>query len=146
METARLIKKYPNRRLYDTSASRYITLEEIRNLVLEHVRLQVIDARSGEDLTNQILLQVISSQEAGQAPFLTTEILQGIIRFHNHPMQQSIREFIEKAFAFYTAHQADFAQHLKNFATPGNPLSDIQKMAQKNMDFWQSFFDPNKKP
>lgn len=141
MTEIRLIKKYPNRRLYDTTASAYITLDEIRHFVLDHVRFKVVDARSGEDLTNPILLQVISSQESGQAPFLTTEILQGIIRFHDNPMQQSIREFLEKVFAFYTEHQTDFTQYTKNLPGQGNPFSEINRMAQKNMDFWKSFFD-----
>ena len=143
MTDIRIIKKYPNRRLYDTTASCYITLDEIRNFVLSHIRFKVVDARSGEDLTNQILLQVISTQESGQAPFLTTEILQGIIRFHNNPMQQSIREFLEKVFAFYTEHQSEFSQYMKNLSGQGDPFSEINRIAQKNMDFWKSFFDQN---
>ena len=141
MDTLRIIKKYPNRRLYDTIASRYITLGEIRDLVLKHTRFKVTDARTGEDLTNQILLQVISAGEPEQAPFLTTEILQGIIRLHNNPLQQSMQTFLEKAFSFFSEHQDSFAEYMKNFPqTDNSPFNQISQLAQKNMDFWQSFF------
>jgi len=150
MQSIRHIKKYPNRRLYDTTASCYITLEEVRDLVLSHTRIQVTDAKTGEDLTNQILLQVISSQESGHAPFLTTEILQGIIRLHNNPFQQSMQDFLEKAFSFFSEHQENFAETFKNFSATNTPFGQLSQLAQKNMDFWQSFFqqpgtDKNKK-
>lgn len=140
MTSVRIIKKYPNRRLYDTDSSRYITLDEIRSLVLARIPLQVTDAKTGENLTNSILLQVISSQESGQSPFLTTEILQGIIRFHDNPLNRPIGEFIEKAFAFATEHQENFSQYMKNFTQQPPSVDQFNKMAQQNMEFWQAFF------
>ena len=77
----RLIKKYPNRRLYDTQTSSYITLADVKELVLEHGSFQVVDAKSGEDLTRNILLQIILEEEAGGAPMFTSDLLSQMIRF-----------------------------------------------------------------
>ena len=78
---ARVIKKYPNRRLYDTSSSSYITLAQVRELVMAHEAFVVRDAKSGEDLTRSILLQIILEEEAGGAPMFTEAVLAHIIRF-----------------------------------------------------------------
>ena len=81
MTARRLIKKYPNRRLYDTAESKYVALDDIKRLVLNDVPLNVVDARTGEDITRSILLQVIVEQEARGQPILTTELMEKIIRF-----------------------------------------------------------------
>jgi polyhydroxyalkanoate synthesis repressor PhaR len=83
MSDVRIIKKYPNRRLYDTEISRYITLEEVRQLVLQNVRFKVEDKRSHEDITRSILLQVIAEQEEGGDPIFTSDLLTFIIRFYS---------------------------------------------------------------
>lgn len=140
MTNVRIIKKYPNRRLYDTSGSCYITLDEIRQLVLSHTPIKVTDAKTGEDLTNMILLQVINSQEAGQSPFLTTAILAAIIRFHDSPMHGPMRDFIEKAFVFAAEHQENFSQYMNTFSGNAPVFDQFSQMAQKNMAFWQSLF------
>ena len=79
--TQRVIKKYPNRRLYDTDTSTYITLAEVRQLVMDHQNVVVRDAKTGEDLTRSILLQIILEEEAGGAPMFTEAVLANIIRF-----------------------------------------------------------------
>ena len=84
---ARVIKKYPNRRLYDTSSSSYITLAQVRELVMAHEAFVVRDAKSGEDLTRSILLQIILEEEAGGSPIFTEAVLANIIRFYGHAMQ-----------------------------------------------------------
>ncbi|OYU44366.1 MAG: polyhydroxyalkanoate synthesis repressor PhaR [Burkholderiales bacterium PBB4] len=83
----RVIKKYPNRRLYDTDTSSYITLAEIKQLVMESEPLQVVDAKTGEDLTRSILLQIILEEEANGSPMFTAPVLSNIIRFYGHAMQ-----------------------------------------------------------
>ena len=83
----RLIKKYPNRRLYDTRTSTYITLADVKQLVLAHEGFQVVDAKSGDDLTRSILLQIILEEEAGGAPMFTSEALAQMIRFYGNAMQ-----------------------------------------------------------
>ena len=83
----RLIKKYPNRRLYDTRTSTYITLADVKQLVLGNEEFQVVDAKSGDDLTRAVLLQIILEEEAGGAPIFTEAALANIIRFYGHAMQ-----------------------------------------------------------
>src|SRR5256885_6456946 len=83
----RVIKKYPNRRLYDTNTSSYITLTEVKQLVMSNEPVVVKDAKSGEDLTRSILLQIILEEEAGGAPMFSETVLANIIRFYGHALQ-----------------------------------------------------------
>ncbi|WP_066456523.1 polyhydroxyalkanoate synthesis repressor PhaR [Castellaniella caeni] len=92
----RLIKKYPNRRLYDTRSSAYITLADIKQLVLEHAVFRVVDAKSGDDLTRSILLQIILEEESGGVPMFSANALAQIIRFYGHAMQGVMGTFLEK--------------------------------------------------
>src|SRR5690606_39064987 len=89
----RLIKKYPNRRLYDTKTSAYITLADVKNLVLENEVYQVVDAKSAEDLTRSILLQIILEEESGGVPMFSSTVLSQIIRFYGHAMQGVMGSF-----------------------------------------------------
>jgi polyhydroxyalkanoate synthesis repressor PhaR len=95
-QTRRLIKKYPNRRLYDTQSSAYITLADIKRLVLDNADFQVLDAKSGEDLTRSILLQIILEEETGGVPMFSANALAQIIRFYGHAMQGVMGTFLEK--------------------------------------------------
>ena len=92
----RAIKKYPNRRLYDTQTSSYITLAEIKQLVMENAPFVVRDAKTGEDLTRSILLQIILEEEAGGTPMFSTSVLSNIIRFYGHAMQGFMGGYLEK--------------------------------------------------
>ena len=92
----RVIKKYPNRRLYDTASSAYITLTEVRQLVMDCEPFAVLDAKSGEDLTRSILLQIILEQEANGTPMFTAPVLSNIIRFYGHTMQGFMGGYLEK--------------------------------------------------
>jgi len=93
---ARLIKKYPNRRLYDTQTSSYITLADIKQLVLESADFTVVDAKTGDDLTRNILLQIILEEESGGVPMFSAPVLAQIIRFYGHSMQGMMGSFLEK--------------------------------------------------
>jgi polyhydroxyalkanoate synthesis repressor PhaR len=92
----RVIKKYPNRRLYDTDTSTYITLAEIKRLVMDSEVFAVVDAKSGEDITRSILLQIILEEEANGSPMFTTPVLANIIRFYGHTMQGMMGGYLEK--------------------------------------------------
>ncbi|EGI78393.1 polyhydroxyalkanoate synthesis repressor PhaR [Hylemonella gracilis] len=92
----RVIKKYPNRRLYDTQTSSYITLVEVKQLVMSQQPFVVRDAKSGDDLTRSILLQIILEEEAGGAPLFSTQVLGQIIRFYGHAMQGWMGGYLEK--------------------------------------------------
>ncbi len=95
-DTVRLIKKYPNRRLYDTQTSAYITLSDVKQLVLDADVFKVVDAKSGEDLTRSILLQIILEEETGGVPMFSANMLSQIIRFYGHAMQGVMGSFLEK--------------------------------------------------
>ncbi|WP_298432143.1 polyhydroxyalkanoate synthesis repressor PhaR [Ottowia sp.] len=106
----RVIKKYPNRRLYDTQSSAYITLAEVRQLVMNREHFVVRDAKSGEDLTRSILLQIILEEEAGGAPMFTEAMLANIIRFYGHAMQGFMGTYLEKNIQAFMDIQAKLAE------------------------------------
>ena len=95
-ESVRLIKKYPNRRLYDTATSSYITLADVKRLVLENTDFKVIDAKTSEDLTRSILLQIIIEEESDGVPMFSSDMLSQIIRFYGHAMQGMMGSYLEK--------------------------------------------------
>ena len=95
-QPSRIIKKYPNRRLYDTETSSYITLHDVKKLVLEHVDFRVEDAKTKEDLTRAILLQIILEEETAGAPMFSSDMLSQIIRFYGNAMQGMMGTYLEK--------------------------------------------------
>ena len=95
-EQVRLIKKYPNRRLYDTDTSSYITLAEVKALVMDNEAFVVRDAKTNDDLTRSILLQIILEEETAGAPIFTEQVLANIIRFYGHAMQDFMGSYLEK--------------------------------------------------
>jgi polyhydroxyalkanoate synthesis repressor PhaR len=110
----RVIKKYPNRRLYDTDTSTYITLAQVRELVMAHQNVVVRDAKTGEDLTRSILLQIILEEEAGGAPMFTEAVLANIIRFYGHAMQGFMGAYLEKNVQVFTDVQAKLVEQSQN--------------------------------
>ncbi len=110
----RVIKKYPNRRLYDTSTSAYITLGEVKQLVLQRENVQVKDAKTGEDLTRSILLQIILEEEAAGIPMFSEAALANIIRFYGHAMQGHMGSYIEKNLQMFTDFQTKLAEQTGN--------------------------------
>ena len=106
----RTLKKYPNRRLYDTTTSTYITLAEVKQLVMASENLVVRDAKTGEDITRSILLQIILEEEAGGAPMFSEAVLANIIRFYGHAMQGFMGSYLEKNIQMFTDMQARLAE------------------------------------
>jgi len=104
MPTPRIIKKYPNRRLYDTKTSSYITLADVKQMVVKQEEFQVIDAKSQDDLTRQILLQIILEEESGGVPMFSTSMLANIIRYYGHAMQGLMGSYLERSI--HTFHEA----------------------------------------
>jgi polyhydroxyalkanoate synthesis repressor PhaR len=114
-EPQRLIKKYPNRRLYDTRTSTYITLVDVKELVLKHEEFLVVDAKTGDDLTRSILLQIILEEEAAGAPMFSSDLLAQMIRFYGNAMQGMMGQYLEnniKGFAEVQKKLQDQARHL----------------------------------
>lgn len=110
----RLIKKYPNRRLYDTQTSAYITLVDVKQLVLDNENFQVVDVKSGEDLTRSILLQIILEEETGGVPMFSAAALSQIIRFYGNAMQGVMGAFLEKNIQAFIDVQERMAEQSKN--------------------------------
>ncbi len=139
MIEARVIKKYPNRRLYDTHISRYITLEEIRKLVLEHIPFRVEDKRTQEDITRSILLQVIAEQEEGGDPIFTTDLLQFIIRYYGDPMQNSIGRYLEMSMHLFQQQQQQFTDQLRDLLGQAQqPIQSLKELADRQVPIWRS--------
>lgn len=97
MSESRIIKKYPNRRLYDTVESRYITLADVRRLVVERIDFTVIDKKTQADITRSILLQVIAEQEHGAQPIMSREFLSQVIRSYGTPVQSGVAGALEQS-------------------------------------------------
>ena len=106
---SRILKKYPNRRLYDTRSSSYITLADVKEMVLKVEDFEVRDAKSGEDLTRSILLQIILDEESGGVPMFSSEMLSQMIRFYGHSMQGMMGAYLEKNLQTFVELQKRFA-------------------------------------
>lgn len=131
-EPSRLIKKYPNRRLYDTRTSAYITLSDVKDLVLRVEDFKVVDAKTGDDLTRSILLQIILEEETCGVPLFTTDILSQMIRFYGNAMQSMLGKYLEtniKAFV-------DFQHQMQDRS---RSLYGENKQAQADM--WSQFLN-----
>jgi polyhydroxyalkanoate synthesis repressor PhaR len=111
--SVRLIKKYPNRRLYDTQTSTYITLADVKQLVLDHEAFKVVDAKSSEDLTRSIMLQIILEEESGGVPMFSSTMLAHVIRFYGHAMQGVMGSYLEKNIQAFSDIQDRMAEQSK---------------------------------
>jgi polyhydroxyalkanoate synthesis repressor PhaR len=132
-EPLRLVKKYPNRRLYDTRTSAYITLSDVKDLVLSHEDFKVVDAKNGEDLTRSILLQIIIEEEAAGVPLFTTELLCQMIRFYGHAMEGMLGKYLETNIKTFS----DFQKKLneQSLLLYGEDSNQMQK------DMWSQFMN-----
>jgi polyhydroxyalkanoate synthesis repressor PhaR len=132
-ESSRLIKKYPNRRLYDTKTSAYITLSDVKDLVLTTEPFKVLDAKNGEDLTRSILLQIILEEETAGVPLFTTDLLSQMIRFYGHAMQGMLGKYLETNIKSFT----DFQKKLQeqSHSLYGDNSNQMQS------DMWSQFMN-----
>jgi polyhydroxyalkanoate synthesis repressor PhaR len=134
MPQERLIRKYSNRRLYDTVGSRHVTLDDLRQLIVSGEKIKVIDDKSGEDLTRPVLLQIIAEQEQFGSPVLGAELLEMIIRFYGGPMQALLSRYLEQAFTTMVRQQE--AMHLEIAKALQTPLAPLTELARKNAEMW----------
>jgi polyhydroxyalkanoate synthesis repressor PhaR len=116
--TLRVLKKYPNRRLYDTSASCYITLADVKKMVLEGIEFEVRDAKTSEDLTRSILLQIILEEETGGMPMFSSQMLAQIIRYYGHAMQGMMGSYLEKNLQTFVDMQTKFTDQARGLYDP----------------------------
>src|SRR5260221_13902943 len=131
---ARVIRKYENGRLYDAPASRHVTLEDLRRLIAGGERVQVIDDRTGEDLTRAVLLQIISEQEQFGSPVLTVQLLEGIIRFYGNPVQDMLSRYLEQGLGAVMQQQRAVQEQMAK-AMEG-PLAPLAELTRQNMEMW----------
>jgi polyhydroxyalkanoate synthesis repressor PhaR len=137
MSEPRTIKKYPNRRLYDTEESRYITLADIRRLVLEKIDFLVIDKKSGQDITRAILLQVISEQEQIGEPIMSRDFLSHVIRSYGGAMQGFVGSYLEQSIKLFMNQQQHLRDRVRNVVGV-DPVGLVTDIAQKNYSRWKS--------
>jgi polyhydroxyalkanoate synthesis repressor PhaR len=140
MSEPRVIKKYPNRRLYDTVESRYITLADIRRLVVERVDFVVIDKKSQADITRAILLQVIAEQEHSGDPVLSRDFLSQVIRSYGGQLQGVVASYLEQSLRLFGAQQREVRERVRQFAGP-EATEAVAQLAQKNHQRWRTLQD-----
>lgn len=140
----RIIKKYPNRRLYDTSESKYVTLSDVRQLVLSDLPFCVIDKKSGEDITRTILLQIIMDQEEGGEPIFSADVLQQMIGFYGNSVQTLAGDFMRNSVNMFYEQQKRLQSQLSNVLQYSPMPTAFTEAAKRNLELWkqmqESFF------
>ena len=133
MSQERLIKKYANRRLYDASQSRHITLDDIRGLIVKGEKIRVVEDKTGQDITRHILLQVIAEQEQFGRPILSTKVLEAIIRFYGNSMQGFLANFLEKSVETFLHHQENIQAQISKMVAH-TPLATMADLTRQNLE------------
>lgn len=133
MSQERLIKKYANRRLYDASQSRHITLDDIRALLVKGEKIKVVEDKTGHDITRHILLQVIAEQEQFGRPILSTPVLESIIRFYGSSMQGFLASFLEKSIETFLRQQDTLQSQLSKMVA-NTPLATVADLTRQNLE------------
>jgi polyhydroxyalkanoate synthesis repressor PhaR len=136
MPAERTIKKYANRRLYDTKASRHVTLEEVRALIAAGDSIKVVDDRTGEDITRTVLMQIIAEQEQSGGPLFTTAMLEQLIRFYGHDMQGFLRSYLEESVATFVRQQRGLQGEVMKLMTEA-PMAAFSELARQNVALWE---------
>lgn len=135
MSEERLIKKYANRRLYDAAQSRHITIDDIRNMVIEGLRVKVIEDKSNEDITRLVLLQVIADQEQFGRPILSTALLESMIRFYGNAMQGYFSSYLEKSVETFMRQQEVMQAQMARTTSNGT-LHPLAELTRQNLELW----------
>ncbi len=140
MNSARVIKKYPNRRLYDTVESCYITLADVRNLVIRKIDFTVVDKKSGEDITRTILLQVITEQEQRGDAVMSRDFLSQVIRSYGKVVPGFAANYLEQSMKLFMTQQKNLRLQVKR-VVGDDPFAAVADVAQKNIARWKSLQD-----
>ena len=136
------IKKYPNRRLYDTSQSQYVNLDYVRQLVITHSNFEVVDSKTGADLTKSILVQIISEQETSeQQSLLTNTLLKQLICFYGGDMQGFVSQYLEQSLSTFTQQQESIKELMKT-QMEATPFGAFSKIMEQNLKTWEQFTKP----
>lgn len=135
-----LIKKYANRRLYDTVTSKHITLDGIHDLIVDGHDVKIIDDTTGEDISRSILLQIIAEREQAGRPMLDADFLMRILRLYGNPMQDMFGEFLSRSFDSFMKQQKLIQQQMRA-AMAATPFATIQELTANNLKAWQAMQD-----
>ena len=138
MSKQRIIKKYPNRRLYDTEISKYVTLNDVRQFVIDREAIKVIDAKTKADLTRSVLLQIILEQEEDGEPIMSAEMLEQLIRFYGDPFQHNFASYLESSVKLIAEQRAKVRGKLEQAA---DPFSMMTSLANRNMEVFKEMQD-----
>lgn len=138
MAANRIIKKYPNRRLYDTEISSYITIEDVRQLIVDGEDFEVRDAKTGEDLTRQVLLQIIAEHEQDGEPMLSTQLLSQLIRFYGDSLQGFMGSYLERSMQMFLEQQNQFRQQMGSMLGQ-TPWAMMNQLTERNLELWKEF-------
>jgi polyhydroxyalkanoate synthesis repressor PhaR len=134
----RVIKKYPNRRLYDTEISSYITIEDVRQLIVDGEEFEVRDARTGDDLTRCVMLQIIAEHEQDGEPVLSTQLLSQIIRFYGDSLQGYMGNYLERSMQLFLEQQQAFRQQVGGMLGQ-TPWAMMNQLTERNLEQWKEF-------
>ena len=132
----RTIKKYPNRRLYDTEVSRYITVSDLRQLIMDGEEFEVVDVATGGNITRTVLLQIINEQESGGQPLFTTEILTALIRNYGGATQKMFTDYLDRSLSLFMEQQQAYQNRFAEFLGQTS-VGAMSEMAKRNMEVWQ---------
>ncbi len=137
MAKPRIIRKYANRRLYDTEASRHINKDDVRKLIAAGKDVRVVEDGSGDDITRGVLLQLVAEQELGGKPVLSDQMLTQIIRFYDHPMQGVLGSYLQQSFETFLQQQSTLQEQMQELMRSG-PFAVMKDVAKQNMEAWQA--------
>jgi polyhydroxyalkanoate synthesis repressor PhaR len=140
MTKARVIKKYPNRRLYDTDESRYITLSDVKDLVIKKIDFVVIDKKTGDDITRSILLQVFSEQEQQGEAIMSEDFLSQVIRSYGKVVPGFMANYMEQSIKLFMTQQQNIRGQVKRVVGV-DPVGAVADIAQKNFSRWKLLQD-----
>jgi polyhydroxyalkanoate synthesis repressor PhaR len=133
----RTIRKYPNRRLYDTTESRYVTLADIRRLVVDRIDFVVLDRKSQQDITRSILLQVIAEQEGAGESLMSRDFLSQVIRTYGNGLQDFVGRYLDESIQHFAREQRELRERFKNVVGV-DPVETVSAVAQKNYQRWKA--------
>jgi polyhydroxyalkanoate synthesis repressor PhaR len=134
MNESRTIKKYPNRRLYDTTISKYVTLSDVKELIVNRIDVKVVDAKSKADLTRSVLLQIILEQEEEGEPMMSAEMLEQLIRFYGDPMQSRFAGYLENTVKLVAEQRTKAKERVGQIT---EPLTVMSSLAERNMKMFK---------
>ncbi|MBL4743253.1 MAG: polyhydroxyalkanoate synthesis repressor PhaR [Cycloclasticus sp.] len=138
MSESRIIKKYPNRRLYDTEISKYVTLNDVRQLIIEKEPVKVIDAKSKDDLTRSVFLQIILEQEEDGDPMMSAEMLEQLIRFYGDPFQHNFANYLERSVKLIAEQRSKVRSSIEKAS---DPFAMMTTLANRNMEMFKDMQD-----